>query len=106
MCTEKKKHPFTIYVYVLCLSWCLFACLSVCIQETEKLLKPIGRNFFYVTSPYPREVLLMIKFSKICLLQNLSFENLENQRIFYKSARFCFIFVLQCTQREHVHNGN
>ena len=52
----------------------------------------------------PREGLWIIKFSKICLHQNSFFENFENPRIFcFKSANF---FILQCTQWEHVNNGN
>ena len=45
------------------------------------------------------------RISKICLHQNSIFENFEIPRnCFIKSAKFLFVFVLQCTQRKHVHN--
>ena len=35
------------------------------------------------------------------------FKDFENPRIFFLNPRnFLFVFVLQCTQREHVHNGS
>ena len=43
------------------------------------------------------------------ILKNYILENFENPRNFFliKSAKFCFVFILQyCIQRENVHNNN
>ena len=34
------------------------------------------------------------------------FENFENPRNFFMKSENFLCFVLQCTQREHVYNGN
>ena len=53
----------------------LLVCLIVCIQLASKLLKP--------------------KFASILKI---------HQFFFIKSAKFWLVFILQCIQREHVHN--
>ena len=76
-------------IFILCF-------LSVCLYPiTVKTTEPIGPKFFCGTSLDPMEGLWMIKFSKICLLQNSFFENPRN---------ILFVFVLQCIQRENVHS--
>ena len=82
----------SLYIYILCLSVCLFVSNKRQNGQTEQIL--------CVTSRDPRVDFWMIEFSKTYRKQNSVFENFENPR------NFCFCFVLQCTQREHVHNSN
>ena len=77
---------YQIYLYIN------LACLSVCPFVSNKRRNgwTDRAQIFCGTSHDPREGLWMIKFSKICLHQNLIFENFENPRIFF--LKICEIF--------------
>jgi len=77
-------------IYILCLSVCLFVCLSVYIRQ------PIEPNFFVGPRLAPGKVYGWSNFQKFAYIKIL---------FFTKSAKFLYVFVLQCTQREHNGKG-
>ena len=76
------------------LSGCLFVCLFVSNKRQNGWTA--RANIFCGISRDPREGLWMIKFSKICLHQNLILENFKNpQKMFSKICEiFCFWYLL------------
>ena len=87
-----------LYIYFAC---ALFVRLGVCLFVSNKhqngWTDPV--QFFCGTSHDPREGLWMIKITKFCFQQNSISNN-----IFLWNTQTFFVFVLQCIQRENVHN--
>ena len=83
---------------------CLSVCLLVCLFVSKKSQNgwTDRAKIFCGISRDPREGLWMIKFSIICLHQNLIFENFENPRNFFLIRKFFFFFTMytkiKCSQ--------
>jgi len=88
----------------LCLGVCLFVSLLVCNKRQTSWTD--WAQFFYGTSHDPREGLWIIQFFKNLLPTKFDFWKFWNPQ-----KKICFnpqkmiIFILQCLQREHVHNS-
>ena len=97
---DKQGLPHHLYLYILCLSVCLFVSNS---SNKRQNCRTDWAQIFYGTSRDHREGLWMIKFSKICLHQNSIFENFENPRNLFLKIReiFCFYYLL--TRRSPVY---
>ena len=103
---SKPFHGFLashLYINLACLSVCLFVCLY---PINAKTAEPIGSKFCVGPDVVPGKVYEWSKLKKLASNKIRFSQNFENPRFFFiKSAKF-FFFVLKCTQREHVHNGN
>ena len=79
-----------IFIYTL------LVCLGVCLYPINvKTAEPIGPKFFCGISRKSREGLWMIKFSKICLHQNSTFETFENPRNYSYKIREENMFAME-----------
>ena len=91
-----KKHKSQNYFssHHISIIYTLLVCLYPRKVETAEPIRP---QICCGTSRDPKEGFWMIEFLKICLLQNSTFENFENPRLFsVKSAKFfvCFCFIM------------
>ena len=100
---RKTKHVFIMFIHstsLLLYSIYIFACLCACLFVTNK------RQILCGTWHDPRDRrLCKIKVSKITVQQIWFSINFENPRFFFNPRTF-FVIVLQCIQREKVHNWN
>ena len=107
MKNEAGAKNYSIYLYTLlfCLGVCnLFVCLFVA-NKRQNSWTDLAQ-IFCGTSRGPMKRLMDDRIFKNLPLTNSIFENFENRRNFFFSQNFFFFFVLQCTQKELVHNWN
>ena len=85
----------------------LLVFLFVYIQLTSTQLNWLGPNFFVGPRVTPGRVYEWSNFQK-CASNKIRFLKILkiNEFSFIKSAKYLFVFVLQRTQREQVHNWN
>ena len=96
---DGRVAPYSsFYIYILWLSVCFFF-----VSKKKRQNGWTYRAHIACTSHDPREGLWMMKISKICL-QQLWFQ--KNPRYLTRKAQTIMFFVLQCIQRENVHNWN
>ena len=107
--------PPNLYIDLACLSVCLFVCLY---PINVKTAEPIGPNFFEGHHVTLGQELSMIKIKNLCLKVFYFCKNIQNfevprifsnkfsktTKLFHEIRELDFVFVLKCTQREHVHN--
>ena len=83
-----QSHPLwvTLYIYI----------------NTE----PKGLKFFVEPHVTPGNVYRWSNFQNLAS-NNIRFTKISTiHNIFFKSTKYWFVFILQCIQREHIHNRN
>jgi len=91
----------SIDIYILCLSVCFFCLYPINLETAE----PIGPKFFGKPHMTPGKVYRRSKIQKLAS-KKLFKNKFWKFTIFFYKIHELFVFVLQCIQRENVHNWN